>query len=271
MLQQSECGFNLQRQTVSGRLLGYIEVLLLFYNEIPTSLWGHLDTGISAQENDKASRFVFVEDKRACVAAHWLKRRLLSRADPSIDPLSWNFERGVHGKPLVAGRGDLHFNLSHCKGLVACALRRDGPVGIDVEFTGRPEPREVALHYFSPLELAWWQGQPEAMKTKTFFNIWTMKEALVKATGTGLSQPFRDFSVCVESLTMLSKGDSSGETQSWRFHVTEPDHQHLLALAWHSCGAKNENVDVRIVEPQCLASDSVKVITPASSQAIITE
>jgi 4'-phosphopantetheinyl transferase len=238
-----------RHQAVFANAPGCIEVLLMFQDEIADDLWNHLENGISAQENEKASRFVFVEDKRACVAAHWLKRRMLSRADPSIEALSWEFEYGMHGKPLVAGRDDLHFNLSHCKGLVACALRRDGLVGIDVEFIGRPAPPEVVTHYFSSSEAAWWRAQPETMKTKAFFKTWTMKEALVKATGDGLSQPLRDFSVCVESLTLLPQGDFASETQSWSFHLAQPGDQHLLALAWQRGEVRNETLNVSVIQP----------------------
>ena len=249
MLQLNECFPDVQHQTVSAAAPGCIEVLLMFQDEIADGLWGHLERGISEQENEKAGRFAFTEDKRAYVAAHWLKRRMLSRADPSIEPLSWHFEYGMHGKPLVTERGDLHFNLSHCKGLVACALRHDGPVGIDVEFINRPAPLEVVRHYFSPSEAAWWLVQPETMKNKAFFKIWTMKEAFVKATGDGLSRPLRDFSVCVENLTLLPQGDFQSETQSWSFHLAQPGNQHLLALAWQMGGVKNETLNVSVIQP----------------------
>ena len=252
MLQKSKDRFNPRNQAGAGDAPKCVEVLLVFQEEIESDIWKYLEKGISVQEKNKAGQFVFSEDKRACVAAHWLKRRMLSRADPSIDPLSWNFEFGVHGKPLVAGRSDLHFNLSHCKGLVACALRRDGSVGIDVEFTDQPAPREVAAHYFSELEAAWWRAQPEAVKTRAFFNIWTMKEAFVKATGSGLSHSIQNFSVCAESLSLLSNDDLARGAQSWRFHLAEPSLQHLLALAWSNEGARNEIVDVSVIQPDTL-------------------
>ncbi len=249
MLQLNDPCSELPQRVAPRHARKRIEVSLLFQESIAGALWDGLERGISSAENAKANRFVSLDDKRACVAAHWLKRGMLTSADPSIDPLSWDFEDGAHGKPLVLGRSDLHFNLSHCRGLVACALRRDGPVGIDVEFSNKPAPSAVAEHYFSPPELAWWQALPEAQKNKAFFGIWTLKEAFIKATGEGLSRQLRGFSVCVESLALLPQGEMTEQAPSWRFHQVEPDHQHVLALAWRSNGALKENVDMSVVRP----------------------
>ena len=49
-------------------------------------------------------------------------------------------ETGEKGKPFFPDRPDLHFNLSHCKTAVACALDKS-PVGVDVQEV-RPLRRE---------------------------------------------------------------------------------------------------------------------------------
>ena len=77
------------------------------------------------------------------------------------------------------------FSLSHAGDLVGVAVRADGPVGLDVE-----QVRDVAdldalaEHVRSPAERA--RGDLDAAG---FFRAWTRKEALVKATGDGLTAP----------------------------------------------------------------------------------
>src|SRR5215813_3615442 len=89
---------------------------------------------LSADEQRRHDRFAFAEDRRDYAAAHALLRRRLSAAVP-IPPESWAFEAAPDGKPRLstACRLDapLSFNLSHTRGLVACAVAPGVDVGID--------------------------------------------------------------------------------------------------------------------------------------------
>lgn len=84
---------------------------------------------------------------------------------------------GAHGKPVLEGREDLHFNLSHTSGLVVCALSAK-PCGVDVEHTGRVIRPAAAKRCFTPAELAWAQGEAQR-----WVLLWTRKEALLKWKG----------------------------------------------------------------------------------------
>ncbi|MEA2842762.1 MAG: 4-phosphopantetheinyl transferase, partial [Actinomycetota bacterium] len=67
------------------------------------------------------------------------------------------------------------------------AFSRHAPVGIDVERARDDLPwARLAARYFAPEEAA------SIDTSDAFFACWTRKEAVVKATGTGLSQPLRD-------------------------------------------------------------------------------
>lgn len=113
------------------------------------------------------------------------------------------------GKPLLAPPHDgLHFNLSHCADLGLVGLCLDGPIGVDVE----PEDRDVDLPecetmFCHPLEI---MELPEnrAARAKRLLEIWTAKEAVLKALGTGLLH--RPDSVRV--LMNRGRGSASSET-----------------------------------------------------------
>ncbi|MGN0204059.1 MAG: 4'-phosphopantetheinyl transferase family protein [Coprococcus sp.] len=98
----------------------------------------------------------------------------------SIDEGSLNF--GEVGKPYLSNRPDIHFNLSHTAGLVACAVG-SRPVGIDVEKI-RPFPRSV-LRKLTEKERIYIQSAEQ--QDEAFMRVWTMKEACIKLTGEGLA------------------------------------------------------------------------------------
>jgi 4'-phosphopantetheinyl transferase len=204
---------------------------------VPDMPWGRIAAALSIEERARAQRFASDADRQAFLAAHCLKRQMLSRADPAVEPPEWHFDQGPHGKPELRGRSDLQFNLSHCRGLVACALRRGGPIGIDVEWLGRPAPLEVAERFFSRSETRWLLKLPKPARHEAFFRIWTLKEAYIKAVGLGLSQKLGDFSVSVQRLDLEFARPDMGDADTWRFHQERMGASHILAAAWQGDAA----------------------------------
>jgi 4'-phosphopantetheinyl transferase len=99
-----------------------------------------------------------------------------------------------HGKPrLVAPVSDLAFNLSHTRGLIALAVCRGRAVGIDVEWRGRaPTMPELAPMVLAPAELEALEQVPDVRREQLLLDCWVRKEALLKATGEGLSRDPRE-------------------------------------------------------------------------------
>lgn len=94
-----------------------------------------------------------------------------------------------HGKPSL--EGGPHVSISHSGDLIAVALTELGPVGVDVEETTRHTDIKSMLRYvFSPGELEV-LPEPEAL----FYQAWTRKESILKATGEGLRVPMSTFTV----------------------------------------------------------------------------
>jgi 4'-phosphopantetheinyl transferase len=94
-----------------------------------------------------------------------------------------------HGKPrLLSPASDLTFNLSHADGLVIVAVCSGQPVGVDVEQRERAQamPQLVGA-LLSPIERAALEEIPQADRAGVLLRCWVRKEALLKATGEGLS------------------------------------------------------------------------------------
>lgn len=91
-----------------------------------------------------------------------------------------------HGKPKVAG---LEVSISHSGDWVALAVTDASPVGVDVEEVRDAEVDDLAGIAFSATELAVFRAVPATDKRGAFFTYWSRKEAVVKATGKGMSVP----------------------------------------------------------------------------------
>lgn len=149
-------------------------------------------------EQARADRFRFATDRTAYVAAHGLLRaelgRWLGKAPGRVEIVY-----DALGKPGLAGprAPALHFSISHSRRYVACAFSQVR-VGVDIEETDREIDLAVAKVLAGPERRHLDRLAPED-RTVAFLEIWTMKEAALKAYGTGLSMPLDSFSVCAAS------------------------------------------------------------------------
>jgi 4'-phosphopantetheinyl transferase len=188
---------------------------------------------LSDAERAAADRFHFEVDRSTYLAAHWLLRHALTSI-AGIPPQSWRFTARQHGKPDVdtaLGLPDLQFNLSHTRGFVACAISIANAVGIDVEAASRNPDIEVADRFFSPHEVAILRAMPAERQPETFLRFWTLKEALIKATGEGLSRALDSFSFALDPVSIRFHPDDSDAPALWSFIEHRPTPGHLLALA----------------------------------------
>ncbi len=110
-----------------------------------------------------------------------------------------SIELNEFGKPYFTD-SNIHFNISHSSDLVVCAISKDMIVGIDIE-----ERRVINIGYFhscfsrKELEEIYESGDIYS----GFFRYWTIKESILKATGTGLSFPLNDLYINYEKRTCI--------------------------------------------------------------------
>jgi 4'-phosphopantetheinyl transferase len=189
-------------------------------------------------ERQQAERFTSDRRRREYVLAHGLVRAALSRFAPEVAPPAWRFARSRYGRPFIASpqSGEpLHFSLSHTDGFVACAVSSCERIGIDVETTDRQTAHlEIARTFFSSAELACLMSLPPAQQKDRFFDIWTLKEAYVKARGMGLQLGLDRFSIHVtppRKLAITFSRDFGDDPKSWRFSLFSPSPRHRLAVA----------------------------------------
>jgi 4'-phosphopantetheinyl transferase len=188
---------------------------------------------LAEPELTTADRFHFEADRSTYLAAHWLLRNALASVAP-LPPERWRFRTRRHGKPEPhpdVGHPSLEFNLSHTRGFVACAVGIGSEIGVDVEALSRNPDLDVADRFFSPREVAILRAMPRARQPETFLRFWTLKEALIKATGEGLNRALDSFSFSLDPVSIAFHPDDSDMPARWRFVEHQPTAGHLLALA----------------------------------------
>jgi 4'-phosphopantetheinyl transferase len=193
---------------------------------------------LSASECERAARFRFERHRRAWIVAHALLRSALSHYAP-VEPRAWEFEAERHGRPRIAGPSGappLRFNLSHTDRLAACAVATDLDVGVDVESASRlRHPLEIAERYFDSRETRELRALTRDERTDRFLDLWTLKEAYVKARGEGLSIGLDRMRFILEEAgpRVVFDPKLGDDPDHWQFELHEPAAGLRLALAVH--------------------------------------
>jgi 4'-phosphopantetheinyl transferase len=185
---------------------------------------------LDEDERRRNERFHSERDRLIFSAAHALLRAALAAR---LGEWQGGFRVDDFGKPELAppvGTPALRFNLTHTRGLVACALVDGCDIGIDAEQMDASRPLlELAEHYFAGAEIAQLRATDGAARAISFYRFWTLKEAIIKAIGEGLSLPLRRFAFTLAPLSLTIEG---GDAREW--HVEEfrgfPEHAMATAL-----------------------------------------
>jgi 4'-phosphopantetheinyl transferase len=124
------------------------------------------------------------EDRVVRIAGWMLLRHLLTIGFGfSGDPLG-NISRNAAHKPVLTP--EIDFSVSHSGCLAICAVTDKGKVGVDIEKMQNPDVADYT-EYLQPAEyntICAAESPSEAL-----LQVWARKEALLKASGTGVLYP----------------------------------------------------------------------------------
>jgi 4'-phosphopantetheinyl transferase len=193
-------------------------------------------TFLSEDEIGRYTRYLVPAAAQTFLAARVLVRSLLS-AYASLSPSAWRFETNRWGRPYIANLEaprDLLFNLSHKPGLVTCLVGYGRELGVDVEhYANRPYLLDIASRFFSPSETAALLALPDSQRIPRFYELWTLKEAYIKARGIGLSLGLANFSFTPSrnTATIRFEPGFDDDPGSWDFRLFRIVEDHLIATA----------------------------------------
>ena len=199
-------------------------------------------TLVPADELSRAERFVHHDDRMRFLLARAMARAMLSRYVP-VAPQDWRFRIEPYGRPELTehppGVPDLRFNVSHTKGLVACAVTVGREVGVDVEFIHRELTYQVPERFFSSQEVADLRALPRRQQPQVFFDYWTLKESYIKARGLGLALPLGQFTFLLppgRAPVICFAPELHDDPESWQFAQFWPTRDHRMAVAVRRVG-----------------------------------
>jgi 4'-phosphopantetheinyl transferase len=161
--------------------------------DVDDALLATLSTVLMTAELAAADRCRLAAVRRRKIGARARLRQVLANYLP-CSPIEVLIELGAQGKPLVEG---LEFNLSHSDDLAVLAVT-NSPVGIDVEKIRSLDIAGIVERFFAPSEWQVWQALPPEQQQLAFFRAWTVKEAVLKAIGTGLHTPLAEVVVEID-------------------------------------------------------------------------
>jgi 4'-phosphopantetheinyl transferase len=206
----------------------------VFYTNVPASIdvINNLVEILDEEERNKASRFMFDKDRYLFITAHSLLRYALWR----ITAISnWRFRIGRFGKPELAvpfGESSFRFNLSHSTSLAVCAISFGYDVGIDVERVDYGfEIDDIVAAYFTEGERAQLADRQGPSRVDAFFQLWTLKEAIIKAIGHGLSMSLHDFSFTLDPFSLVISPNCNDATRRWHVERRKIGPSHWVSLA----------------------------------------
>lgn len=144
------------------------------------------------------------------------------------EELKAQLKTNAYGKPYLISHEDIHFNISHCEDMAACALSTS-PVGVDIEKI-QSFSELIIKKVLTPEEQAFLKQMHTDEKTyqEWFFRFWTLKESRIKQAGMGFSMPLLDFSFSFDT-----------DTAPYKITCTDPglyftqqiiENQYIIAL-----------------------------------------
>lgn len=120
---------------------------------------------------------------------------------------------------------NINFNISHSGNCVVCAITSDFELGIDVE-----EIRPIAIRDFDS------QFNDDEMtnicnaddKLFAFYDLWTKKEAVIKADGRGMSVPLK-------SVVLDNSGEVVLKERKWHVKQIDLNNMYCINIAAAGC------------------------------------
>lgn len=162
------------------------------------TLTAALEDVLDHREEARAVSFRRPADRQRYIGAHGVLRLLLG-AYLRRDPAQVGIRVSSSGKPALAGSARLTglvFNLSHDDDVVLIGLSRFAHVGVDVQ--SHVTSSRVDLLYEQALtkgERAWLADRGGRGAVEEVMRLWTRKEAVVKADGTGMRRRLTELDV----------------------------------------------------------------------------
>jgi 4'-phosphopantetheinyl transferase len=151
---------------------------------------------LSDDEKERGERFLYDIDAYIYIVKHNLLRIILGRY-LNCNPKEILYKYNLYQKPYILHPSiNIQFNISSSSNRFIAAFCLHQAVGVDVELIRKIENiKQLTSDYFTVNEAGSVIIHSDFMLETEFFNIWSMKEALIKAIGKGLAMDINTFDI----------------------------------------------------------------------------
>ena len=151
-------------------------------------------------------------------------------------PADLKFEIDSRGKPLLSSNNPLclSFNLSHSGNRAVVAVSKNHDLGVDLENIKKERAiLKIAQRYFSLSEIRALKNLSNALQIQRFYELWTLKESVVKACGDGLSRRLSEveFSFSASDKLVMHSVPGNGNLAHWQSWLIKESENYMLALS----------------------------------------
>lgn len=162
-----------------------------------------LDAYLTEAEKVKCNRFIQQADMDRFTLGRYLLRSILPKYIPDLPPL-FELLFTETNKPYLSNT-EVQFNLSHSGEIVVLAISNK-PIGIDIEHI------KPVMDMAGVMQVCFNEQEIESINSSSnpqfrFYEFWTRKEAILKATGEGIATNLL-------GLTVI-EGENTFESDLW--------------------------------------------------------
>jgi 4'-phosphopantetheinyl transferase len=215
-----------------------IDLWLLDVRQFSAAHFSAADALLSDNEQARAKKIIRGKDE--FIASRWLLRKVLAHYT-GIVLKDLRFEYTPKGKPFLT-QGNIRFSLSHSSHWAVLAVGRQDWLGVDIEASrSTRDLLGIAQSFFHPDEFQQLQSIPEPEQANYFYRLWTLKEAFLKALGTGISAGLEkmhfywdDGLIKIVVSPELNCGNLPAGQMDWQFYQTTIAPEVHCALAYQA-------------------------------------
>jgi len=199
----------------------------IFYTHFTTPLsieqWQIYFCELPKNIQQKISKFRRWQDQHAALFSKLLLQHALHQAGYNSDCLN-QLKYELYNRPFIDNKID--FNISHAGEYVVCAISDQGRLGIDIELI-----KAINISDFNQYM------ETEPLSYKEFYEIWTIKEAVIKADGRGLSIPLLDIKLDINKAYLYDK--------EWYLYQIDIDINYVchLVTSW-----QNTTINIKLLQ-----------------------
>jgi len=179
---------------------------------------------LSEKEKSQYDQFSVPHVRLEYLITRAMVRSVLSRYITNFPIADITFSKNKYGKPFISDNilaKNLSFNISHTKNISVIAITAGTDIGIDIEKNRKNfDFLEIAKNSFSMSEFNSLKNLNSYKQGTRFFEIWTLKEAYIKARGKGLHIPLNLLSYSFPEHGKISvklDRDLNDSIKNWHF------------------------------------------------------